>query len=127
MVSSEPSPFTSSNSLPVDTNAVELKKQQLANEELFKQLNQQRLIELEEQENKQIKEETKDDYTININKNDLLSGFSKTILDVINDIVYKLGRDDDNLSWSDIFTSDDRLFYIGILIVVLAIVISLIY
>ncbi len=103
-----------------------LKQEQLLNEENFKKKNREMLLELEQKDNQRIKEETKNNYDIkNKTINQFFEGFSESILGIMNDVLYKISSNDPGLSWGDIFTENDRLFYIGVTIVVIVIITSL--
>lgn len=132
MSTSEPSPFNSTTPSSDITSVLEqevkqLKEQQLANEAMFKELNQQRLRQLEEEENKKIKEETRKEYTIKDKSvQEFLSGFSETILGIINDTLYKIGHpQDESFGWTDIINTGDRLLYLGLLIVIISLFLAI--
>lgn len=90
-----------------------LGKIQLQNEEYLKLLDKQRLQELDII----AMEKEKENY-------DHLSfnNFSKSITGLVNDIIDKLsGRNND--TWGDIFDSN-RLFYTGIIIIIISLIVS---
>ncbi len=130
-MSSEPSPFTSLEEQEKQRDeAIRLEQQQLLssqeeNERAFEELNQQRLRELENAENEEIRRETKEKHVVKDKTiQEFLGGFSETILGIINDTLYKLANPGE-LSWGDILTENNRPMYLGLLIVIISVFIAI--